>query len=84
MNELPKWFTGTVYDKGAEVKNPFTGEKATLTANELSMYDFIMGVQLMRESFGFQHVGDSLNAMSADGLDWFKEINPKAFMVLLD
>ena len=84
MDELPKWFQGTVYDKGDIVKNPLSGEKVTLTANELSMYDFIMGVQLMREAIGFQRVGDSINGMFTDGLDWFKETNPIAYMVLLD
>ena len=41
--QMPKWFDGTVYSSGDTVSNPFTGESAELTAEELSMYDLIMG-----------------------------------------
>ncbi len=41
--EMPKWFNGQVYSEGGSVSNPFTGETAELTAEELSMYDLIMG-----------------------------------------
>ena len=44
---LPKWFNGTIYDKGDTVTNPFSGEEYKLTNLELSMYDFIQGAQLM-------------------------------------
>ena len=43
INKLPDWFDGTVYDKGDTVKNPFSGEEFKLTAEELSMYDYIVG-----------------------------------------
>ena len=38
-NPLPKWFDGTIYEKGDTVSNPYTGEWADLSAEELSMYD---------------------------------------------
>ena len=47
--ELPKWFNGEVYKKGEIVKNPFSGEEYKLNAMELSMYDFIIGTQLVFE-----------------------------------
>ena len=47
IKKLPKWFNGTVYDKGDTVTNPFSGEEYELTNLELSMYDFIQGAQLM-------------------------------------
>ncbi len=49
MSKLPDWFDGTVYDKGDTVRNTFSGEEFELTAEELSMYDFIMGNQLVFE-----------------------------------
>ena len=47
---LPKWFKGMIYKEGAEVTNPFSGESYELTGVELSLYDFIMGCQMMFES----------------------------------
>ena len=44
--ELPKWFKGQVYEEGAVVQNPFSGEECKLNNVELSMYDFIMGAQM--------------------------------------
>ena len=46
--EMPKWFDGTVYSTGDTVSNPFTGESVELTAEELSMYDLIMGAQMLQ------------------------------------
>ena len=40
--KLPKWFEGTLYDKGDKVVNSFSGESYELNAMELSMYDFIL------------------------------------------
>lgn len=71
--ELPKWFNGTVYDTGDAVSNPFTGDSIDLTAEELSMYDLIMGCQVTRNYKIMQK-----------GLDWFRRANPEAYMVLLD
>ena len=42
--KLPSWFNGELYEEGGTVQNRFSGEEAELTAAELSMYDFIMGV----------------------------------------
>lgn len=85
----PKWFDGTVYEKGNTVTNPFSGESYKLNALELSIYDFIMGANLVLEEAyekGVEPNGkvrkiyDDLHL----GLDWFKEHNAKAYMVLLD
>ena len=43
MSKLPKWFQGEVYTEGAEVTNRFGGDSCYLTAEELSMYDFVIG-----------------------------------------
>ena len=73
--ELPKWFEGARYTEGDTVKNPFSGQSYYLNANELAMYDLIMGAQLVQPTNW-----DTVRK----GLDWFRSANPKAYMVLLD
>ena len=85
--QLPKWFKGDVYTEGSIVRNPFSGQEYELTAKELSMYDLIIGLQLVIES-GYDGLFDPRTAPlqrdMARGLTWFREVNPKAYMVLLD
>ena len=71
--EMPKWFDGTVYSTGDTVSSPFTGESVELTAEELSMYDLIMGAQMLNQWSVMQK-----------GLGWFRRENAEAYMVLLD
>lgn len=78
---LPKWFNGQVYDKGETVSNPYTGESIDLTAEELSMYDFIKGAELVMASYS---VNPKIVNEMRKGLDWFRRANPEAYMVLLD
>ena len=82
MKPLPKWFNGDVYPKGDIVENRFTGEPAELNANELSMYDFIMGATMVLERTGF--ASQKLANEHRKGLDWFRVANPSAYMTLLD
>lgn len=77
--ELPKWFKGQVYDEGAEVTNRFGGDSCYLTAEELSMYDFIIGASNLYE------MGLDINVNDLrKGLDWFRKNNAEAYMILLD
>lgn len=71
--EMPKWFNGQVYSEGDTVSNPFTGDSIELTAEELSMYDLIMGAQMLQRYDVMQK-----------GLGWFRRENAEAYMVLLD
>lgn len=71
--EMPKWFNGQVYSEGDTVSNPFTGDSVELTAEELSMYDLIMGAQMLQRYDVMQK-----------GLGWFRRENAEAYMVLLD
>jgi hypothetical protein len=71
---LPKWFDGQCYPIGGEVTNIFSGGSAELTANQLSMYDFIMGSVMMNK----------YDATFNKALNWFRKANPEAYMVLLD
>ncbi len=81
QNKLPEWFDGDVYLEGGTVENPFSGQQYTLNAKELSMYDFIMGAQMMFD-MGMQN-HKVLNDYHK-GLRWFSKNNIEAYMVLLD
>jgi hypothetical protein len=85
---LPKWFNGDVYEDGAEVANRFTGHTCELDAEELSMYDFVMGSSMFIElNFpdGFMDPASAkIQNEMAKGLSWFRQRNPSAYMILLD
>jgi len=83
INKLPDWFDGTVYDEGDVVRNPFSGEEFELTAEELSMYDFIVGSQLVFEMMPGNIPEKGIKEFKA-GLDWFRENNLEAYKILLD
>ena len=85
-NNLPKWFNGEVYKEGDTVKNPFSGETYDLTAEELSMYDLIKGAEYLLEYKGgvLDPATSGIQRDMIKGLDWFREHNAKAYMVLLD
>lgn len=81
--KIPKWFKGMIYEKGEEVRNPFSGETYSLNRIELSMYDFIQGSQyvfeLQPKSVTQQQINNFHKALS-----WFRSNNSEAYMVLLD
>lgn len=63
-----------VYDEEpVEIRNPFSGETYTLNPEEVAVYDYLKGCELM---------GDYSSLRKA--LDWFMKNNPEAYMVLLD
>ena len=77
--KLPKWFKGSVYMDGATVQNRFSGEEYELNNVELSMYDFIMGASIIAE----MELDTDIVSLRK-GLDWFRQHNAEAYMVLLD
>ena len=81
--KLPKWFKGELYNEGDIVKNPFSGEEYELNNVELSMYDFIIGSQMVFE-MAPQTVTEQKVKDFQRGLDWFRKHNAEAYMVLLD
>jgi len=81
--QLPKWFKGQIYDKGDIVRNPFSKEEYKLNNVELSMYDFIIGSQMVFE-MAPQTVTEQKVKDFQRGLDWFRKHNAKAYMILLD
>ena len=81
-SKLPSWFHGELYEEGGTVQNRFTGEEYELNNVELSMYDFIMGATQMAE-MGIFNTPYHIQELRK-GLDWFKENNAEAYMILLD
>ena len=81
--KLPKWFKGELYNEGDIVKNPFSGEEYELNNVELSMYDFIIGSQMVFEMSPNTITPDKVRDFQR-GLDWFRKHNAEAYMVLLD
>ena len=79
----PKWFKGMIYTKGETVKNPFSGESYELTGLELSIYDFIMGCNMVFESAPSTMTTKRITEFRK-ALDWFRVNNPEAYYVLLD
>jgi hypothetical protein len=55
------------------VKNRFSGEPAELTPEEVAVYDYLMGCEMIGDYKGLRK-----------GLDWFIENNSDAYMTLLD
>ena len=81
--KLPAWFKGSQYEKGDTVKNRFSGEECELDATELSMYDFIIGSQLVMEMQTRMTTPQNVRDFQK-GLDWFRKNNASAYMTLLD
>lgn len=88
--KLPNWFTentnNIVYSTGDMVTNPFSGQSYELEAEELSMYDYIIGLQLYIDRKGGPLNPETFTYQKhlRKGLDWFRNANPEAYMVLLD
>ncbi len=81
--KLPKWFNGALYSQGETVANPFTGEEIELTNVELSLYDFIMGCNIVFAKAP-NRINDEMIKDFDLALTWFRVNNPEAYMVLLD
>ena len=81
--KLPKWFRGEIYEEGETVTNPFSGESYELTGVELSLYDFIIGCQLIFETQPSLMSKKRINEFQ-EGLMWFRKNNPEAYQILLD
>ena len=81
--KLPKWFKGMIYKEGDTVTNPFSGESYELTGVELSLYDFIIGCQMMFDTQPSIMTSKRVDEFQK-ALMWFRKNNPEAYYVLLD
>ena len=86
MSKLPSWFDGSVGTENETIRNPFSGESYELTPDEVAMYDYIMGIQFIIDKRGglMDPRTFPLQKELRKGLDWFRENNAEAYMVLLD
>lgn len=75
MKSIKEIFPGIMIldSEPVAVENPFSGESYTLTPDEVAVYDYLKGCELMQDYDGVRK-----------GLDWFMANNPEAYMVLLD
>jgi hypothetical protein len=75
MKTVQELFPGiAIYDKEpVSVQNPYSGESALLEPEEVAVYDYIKGCEMMGDYDGVRR-----------GLDWFARKNPEAYMTLLD
>ncbi len=62
------------------VKNPFSGNSYRLTPVEEGVYSMIMGSQMIP---GYEQSNTRIQIVRR-GLDWFRDNNAEAYMVLLD
>ena len=74
-----------IYTEGETVTNPFSGESYDLNNLELSIYDFIIGSEMIIERIGWMNPKTAKAQMEmAKAIEWFRSANPKAYYVLLD
>ena len=75
-----------IYSEGDYVTNPFSDQGYELNAEELSLYDYIIGLQHMisREGGAFSPSTMPYQKQMRKALDWFRSNNIEAYMVLLD
>jgi len=62
------------------VQNPFSGSSYTLTPVEEGVYSMIMGSQMIA---GYEQSNTRIKIVRR-GLDWFRDNNAEAYMILLD
>jgi hypothetical protein len=55
------------------VENPFSGESVILSPEEVAVYDYLKGCELIGDHKGLRK-----------GLDWFIDNNSQAYITLLD
>ena len=79
----PDWFDGEIYEEGGEVTNPFNGVTAELNSVELSIYDFIIGAQLLLE-LNPSELSDNAKDQLYQSLIWFKENNEELSETLIN
>ena len=56
-----------------KVYNPFSGESVVLQPDAIAVYDFIKGSEALKQY-------DDMR----EGIDWFMQHEPEAYMTLLD
>jgi hypothetical protein len=75
VKDITKAFPGiAIYDtEPVFVKNPYTGEGCMLTPEEVAVYDYLKGCEMIGDYTGVRK-----------GINWFIDNNASAYMTLLD
>ena len=77
----PLPFQCVVLKEKEEVQNPFSGEKVMLEPDAVAVYDSIKGAEYLADP---NNGDDPKWEKVRQGLDWFREYEPEAYMKLLD
>jgi hypothetical protein len=77
---LPDWFKGKLYNEGAEVTNPLTGDTCELNAIELSIYHSIVNIE---DKMKYKRASEKEADLLVSGLIWFVTNNLEAYNTLL-
>jgi len=75
------------YEEGGLVSNAYTGSTCMLTAEELAVYDFIIGAEQTLTYDSKDMDENTVYKLRTDfhrGLNWFKQTNARVYMELLD
>ena len=78
---LPDWFQGNLYATGNKVRNPKTGDSFWLTNVELSLWDYLKGLNYIMEVRGYDQEFAS-DAMKVER--WFLQNNKNAHQALIN
>ena len=76
--------TKTNIERTEERKNRFNGESVMLTKEEARRHDLIFVAESMAEFHADPDTKDKHYKIMREHLDWFRQHNAKAYMVLLD
>ena len=74
----------TMIDATEERKNRFSGESVLLTKEEARRHDLIFMAEAMAELHSDPDTKDKHYKIMREHLNWFREHNAEAYMVLLD
>ena len=77
---LPDWFQGNLYATGDKVRNPKSGDSFWLTNVELSLWDYLKGLNYIMEVRGYDQEFAS-DAMKVER--WFASNNRNAYQALI-
>lgn len=71
--EIIKGISLMVGEKNEKIANPYSGVEVKLKPDEVAVYDFIKGCEILKDYKNLRK-----------GLDWFMENNADAYFKLLD
>ena len=77
-------FDCEVLDYPETVQNPFSGESIEHSPDAVAVYDMIMGYNMSAEVESDPKKQEYFYKIVRKGLTWFRQHEPKAYMVLLD